>query len=536
MTAIRPKRHAVGEGLKAMVARQVRDPADWSAFLRNTISPLRHVLARVVTHDRRKIRWASLTAVVTLAVFAGTAETENAVANGDTRTLSLIHEHTKESGTFTFKRDGRYDRAVLDQLNWILRDWRESESVKMDPRLFDVVWEAQRSLGSSQPLRVVCGYRSPKTNGMLRRRSSGVAEHSQHTLGKAMDFFMTDASIDDIRAAGMRMQRGGVGWYPRSGSPFVHLDVGSVRAWPRMTEQQLARLFPDGKTVHLPSNGKPMARYEEARAEILARGGTVLGYTALASADEYDDGPGIGGFFAGLFGGGSKTTAATTAIAATTPDKTRGKATIALASADPADATGARQALAFAAPSSTEVLRDAMLRRNGSESPSAKELLTGDTAKAGAPTQEAALTVPLPPRRPSELAAIAATIAMPLPPARPVQFAALRTTSVPGMALADASESRAEETPTTRLIPPDRDARDQLQALFETVAQGASEPARRDAPTRLAAVQTKADPSPVSLLPEYGGIVVTRFSEQSPGDDLAASYFSGSATAAIPHL
>ncbi|MCZ2982763.1 DUF882 domain-containing protein, partial [Acinetobacter baumannii] len=83
--------------------------------------------------------------------------------------------------------------------------------------------------------------------------------------------------IDRIREVGLQMQRGGVGWYPHAGTPFVHLDVGSVRMWPRMTHDQLARLFPDGKTVHLASDNRPFPRYEEAKAEILARGGTVAG-------------------------------------------------------------------------------------------------------------------------------------------------------------------------------------------------------------------------------------------------------------------
>ncbi len=202
-------------------------------------------------------RLVTVLASVAAVLLAGTGGTQDAVANGDTRQISMVHEHTGESVTVVFKRDGRYDRSALDQLNWLLRDWRENEATKMDPRLFDVIWEAQRSIGSTAPLRIVCGYRSSKTNGMLRRRSSGVAETSQHMAGKAIDFFLPDASIDQIRAAGMRLQRGGVGWYPRSGSPFVHLDVGSVRSWPRMTSDQLARLFPDGKTVHLPAMVSP---------------------------------------------------------------------------------------------------------------------------------------------------------------------------------------------------------------------------------------------------------------------------------------
>jgi hypothetical protein len=91
-------------------------------------------------------------------------------------------------------------------------------------------------------------------------------------LGHAMDFYIPDIPLEQIRYAGLRLQRGGVGFYPTSGSPFVHLDTGSVRHWPRMTHDQLAKLFPDGRTVHLPSNGGPLKGYELARADIEKRG------------------------------------------------------------------------------------------------------------------------------------------------------------------------------------------------------------------------------------------------------------------------
>ena len=107
---------------------------------------------------------------------------------------------------------------------------------------------------------------------MLRRRSSGVARFSQHMLGHAMDFFIPDVPLEQIRCAGLRLQRGGVGFYPTSGSPFVHLDTGSIRHWPRMTHDQLARVFPDGRTVHVPSDGVPLKGYELARADIERRG------------------------------------------------------------------------------------------------------------------------------------------------------------------------------------------------------------------------------------------------------------------------
>ena len=87
-----------------------------------------------------------------------------------------------------------------------------------------------------------------------------------------MDFYIPDVPLEQIRFAGLRLQRGGVGFYPTSGSPFVHLDTGSIRHWPRMTHDQLATVFPDGRTVHVPSDGVPLKGYELARAEIEKRG------------------------------------------------------------------------------------------------------------------------------------------------------------------------------------------------------------------------------------------------------------------------
>ena len=139
----------------------------------------------------------------------------------------------------------------------------------MDPRLFDIIWEVYRAVGSRSPIHIISAYRSPQTNRALRSRSAAVSEHSQHMLGSAMDIRFPDVDPGRIREAAMRVQQGGVGFYP--GANFVHVDVGSVRAWPRMSRDQLAQLFPDGKTVHLPSDGKPLAGYEQARAEILSR-------------------------------------------------------------------------------------------------------------------------------------------------------------------------------------------------------------------------------------------------------------------------
>ena len=106
-----------------------------------------------------------------LLLLFGSRALQNAVAEGDTRTISLHHIHTDEDITITFKRDGRYDEAALEKLNWFLRDWRKGEETEMDPHLIDLVWEVQREAGNKAPIWVVCGYRSPETNAMLRHRS-----------------------------------------------------------------------------------------------------------------------------------------------------------------------------------------------------------------------------------------------------------------------------------------------------------------------------------------------------------------------------
>ncbi|WP_298241580.1 DUF882 domain-containing protein [uncultured Bradyrhizobium sp.] len=231
-------------------------------------------------------------------LLAAAGSVHNAAALNETKTLSFHHTHSGEDLTVTFKRDGRYDEAALKQLNHFLRDWRTQDETVMDRRLFDIIWEVYRDVDGKQPIQIISSYRSPATNAMLRRRSSGVARFSQHMLGHAMDFYIPGVPLEQIRFAGLRLQRGGVGFYPTSGSPFVHLDTGSIRHWPRMTHDQLARVFPDGKTVHLPTDGNPLKGYELAKAEIERRG----------NGD--DSGSSKPNFFAALFKGKSAAPAA----------------------------------------------------------------------------------------------------------------------------------------------------------------------------------------------------------------------------------
>lgn len=217
---------------------------------------IRHHIARLLA-----AALMSITVILPQAVVPAAAASE--------RALYLYYTHTKETARIVFKRNGQYVQSGLNELNQFLRDWRRNEPTKMDPRLFDLVWEVYQEVGGSQPINIVSAYRSPATNAMLAANSNGVADNSQHMRGTAMDFFIPGVPLAKLRAAAMRKQVGGVGYYPTSGSPFVHLDTGSVRAWPRMTRAQLKEIFPDGKTMHLPSDGTPLSQegYQVAMAE-----------------------------------------------------------------------------------------------------------------------------------------------------------------------------------------------------------------------------------------------------------------------------
>lgn len=176
------------------------------------------------------------------------------------RRLQIYSVNTKERIDVVYKRDGEFIPEALDRINWIMRDWRRDEKTKMSRELIDLLWEVHEQVGSREPIHLISGYRSLKTNNMLRRTKGGQARKSQHTLGNAVDVHFPDIPVKRLRNAGLIRQFGGVGYYPTSAIPFVHLDVGGVRHWPRLPRQELALLFPSGKTKHVPADGRPLTR------------------------------------------------------------------------------------------------------------------------------------------------------------------------------------------------------------------------------------------------------------------------------------
>ncbi len=203
---------------------------------------------------------------------------ERANATGESRTLSFFNIHTKETVTVTFKKDGRFDPDAMKQVNYILRDWRKNESREMDPNLVDLIWTIHQQLGSQEPVHVISGYRSAATNNALRRRRGGQAKKSQHIQGKAADIQFPDVAVKTLRNSALVQEMGGVGYYPTSGVPFVHVDTGRVRMWPRIPRLELAALFPSGRSKYLPKDGKPITPhdYQLAAAKGLTKGTIML--------------------------------------------------------------------------------------------------------------------------------------------------------------------------------------------------------------------------------------------------------------------
>ena len=181
-----------------------------------------------------------------------------AAGQSDERTISLYHIHTQERLTITYKRNGQYIPEAMKQINWIMRDWRRNEVKEIAPATIDLAWEMHEELGSKEPINIICGYRSADTNEMLRRTVGGQAKQSQHITGKAIDITFPDIPLKKMRYSALIRERGGVGYYPTSGVPFVHVDTGNVRMWPRMPRMELALLFPNGRSKYVPEDGRPI--------------------------------------------------------------------------------------------------------------------------------------------------------------------------------------------------------------------------------------------------------------------------------------
>ncbi|MCW8126763.1 DUF882 domain-containing protein [Microbulbifer halophilus] len=170
-------------------------------------------------------RFLAVTCATAAAVSAG----PTLARAGTSRTLKMRNLHTGERLNAAFWSNGDYSSSGLKRFNRLLRDHRANETTRMDPELFDLIHKLKEKLNFNGEIEIISGYRSAKTNAMLRSRSGGVAKRSYHTRGMAIDLRMPGVPLSKVRRAALDLKVGGVGYYPKSN--FVHVDTGPVRRW-----------------------------------------------------------------------------------------------------------------------------------------------------------------------------------------------------------------------------------------------------------------------------------------------------------------
>ena len=145
------------------------------------------------------------------------------------RSLSLFNPHTKEGFEGIYWCDGDYVSNALNNINHIMRDIRTNDVKPIDTHLLDLIFSISIKLKPETPFRVISGYRSPKTNTLLRKRGNGAAKKSYHIKGQAVDIRLPGYRTSVLRRSAYELKKGGVGYYPKR--RFVHIDVGPVRYW-----------------------------------------------------------------------------------------------------------------------------------------------------------------------------------------------------------------------------------------------------------------------------------------------------------------
>ncbi|UYV39168.1 DUF882 domain-containing protein [Rhodobacteraceae bacterium D3-12] len=168
----------------------------------------------------------TITAAPTFANAAGFLR-----GSGDIRRLKMYSARTGEKIDMIYWLEGNYIKDAVKEINWFMRDWRTNDAKNIDMRTIDIMAAAHNLLDVKEPYMLLSGYRSPKTNAMLRSRSRGVAKNSLHMKGQAADLRLASRSVGQVSRAASSCRAGGVGRY--SGSNFTHMDCGPVRSWGR---------------------------------------------------------------------------------------------------------------------------------------------------------------------------------------------------------------------------------------------------------------------------------------------------------------
>ncbi len=177
---------------------------------------------------RRLLLSGALAGIAGRWPLASAAQTQ-VPGEGDEKHIALDNLHTGERLEVQYMKAGAYDPAALGKLEVLLRDFRNDGRHPIDPKLIDYLVDVAQAVGREPKFSVISGYRSPQTNEKLHEKSSGVAQHSLHMQGRAIDVRMAGVDCADLAAKAIALKRGGVGYYRASN--FVHLDTGAFRTW-----------------------------------------------------------------------------------------------------------------------------------------------------------------------------------------------------------------------------------------------------------------------------------------------------------------
>jgi uncharacterized protein YcbK (DUF882 family) len=198
-------------------------------YLDNITSPEELTGGNLQKLDRRSLLKMGLVGILASVVPLLPSASALAASKKSAWRVSMRHQHTGETFSGVYRVGDQYLPDAFERLNYVLRDFRTGEAFPMDPRAIDIVSILQARTKTGRPFDVLSGYRSPKTNAMLRHASGGVAKNSLHMYGQAIDIRMPGFSTKKLIGMARGLKAGGVGYYPRS--DFMHVDTGIVRSW-----------------------------------------------------------------------------------------------------------------------------------------------------------------------------------------------------------------------------------------------------------------------------------------------------------------
>lgn len=179
--------------------------------------------------SRRHLVASAIGMLATAPLLARAGDLPMPVRKDATRQLAFYHTHTGEKIRLAYFEGGQYQPDALAELNHFMRDWRTGAVHEIAPGLLDQLYALQTKVETPGTFNIICGYRSPVTNETLHEHSDGVAKHSLHMEGRAMDLSLPGKDLAHLHTAAVSLRAGGVGYYPAS--DFIHMDTGRVRYW-----------------------------------------------------------------------------------------------------------------------------------------------------------------------------------------------------------------------------------------------------------------------------------------------------------------